>query len=410
MQHFLLILFCLFLLAAGSPVMAGDTVHRGLHGPESVTGKLRAKAKTVPGLLREKPLPVMQDWLDWKLAVKQDHGLDFAADYKFLYQSATDSPGQAVSAGGVVDFYGRWLLLDGDGYSGTFGFSFDNRHKVTDTSPGSFSDQVGSQWSTADGWGVRQFAWKQWWWEQAFADKKIHLTVGKLNPGSYYDQNRLADADHYFLSYGLADNPAGNQPSEGLGVNLAADVGEWLLTAGMHDANGKTTNFGFETIDRKQFYVEGQVSRQVDWDDLKGTWRASWWHQPPGKEEDRMAGSGFLAGFDQELAKVGGYTAIGAVRYGYQGDKAVATEQFLSVSAVVEGLYGSKGNGAGMGVTWGEPSTEGLRDQYVFETFMRFQLTPSLQCSPDIQFIVHPTDAPGVSNVGIVSLRLVLTL
>jgi carbohydrate-selective porin OprB len=46
---------------------------------------------------------------------------------------------------------------------------------------------------------------------------------------------------------------------------------------------------------------------------------------------------------------------------------------------------------AGLAVAWSDPSPDlGSRDEVLLELFYRFQLSPSLYLSPDLQLILEP--------------------
>jgi porin len=63
----------------------------------------------------------------------------------------------------------------------------------------------------------------------------------------------------------------------------------------------------------------------------------------------------------------------------------------------------------GFGGGWAQPANPNLRDQYIFETFYRFQLTTQLAITPDVQWILHPTLNPNAGSVWVASLRMRLT-
>jgi porin len=59
----------------------------------------------------------------------------------------------------------------------------------------------------------------------------------------------------------------------------------------------------------------------------------------------------------------------------------------------------------GVGAGWAQPANPTLRDQYIFEAFYRFQLTPQLAITPDVQWILHPTLNPNTGSIWVASLR-----
>ena len=59
----------------------------------------------------------------------------------------------------------------------------------------------------------------------------------------------------------------------------------------------------------------------------------------------------------------------------------------------------------GVAAGWAEPANHNLQDQYVFEGFYRFQLTPQLALTPDLRWILHPSLNPNTSSLWVASLR-----
>ena len=60
----------------------------------------------------------------------------------------------------------------------------------------------------------------------------------------------------------------------------------------------------------------------------------------------------------------------------------------------------------GVAYSWMEPSGGSLRDQYVFETFYRINITPHTHLTPDVQVVIDPANAPNKSAVTVFGLRI----
>ncbi len=63
----------------------------------------------------------------------------------------------------------------------------------------------------------------------------------------------------------------------------------------------------------------------------------------------------------------------------------------------------------GIGGGWAQPANPNLRDQYIFEAFYRFRLTPQLAITPDVQWILHPTLSPNTGSIWVASLLARIT-
>jgi porin len=63
----------------------------------------------------------------------------------------------------------------------------------------------------------------------------------------------------------------------------------------------------------------------------------------------------------------------------------------------------------GVGVNWGEPNENsfgsGLKDQYVIETYYRYQLAKQLAITPDVQLLIDPPNNPNHDRLWILGLR-----
>ena len=55
---------------------------------------------------------------------------------------------------------------------------------------------------------------------------------------------------------------------------------------------------------------------------------------------------------------------------------------------------------------WTDPANDNLRDQFTFETFYRYQLTPNLAITPDVQVVFNPSLNPTIDSQLILGLRL----
>lgn len=64
----------------------------------------------------------------------------------------------------------------------------------------------------------------------------------------------------------------------------------------------------------------------------------------------------------------------------------------------------------GLGVNWGEPSNEALREQTTTEFFYRWQVAQNLAVTPSVQWLIDPAFNTNEDDIWIVGLRARLTL
>ena len=94
------------------------------------------------------------------------------------------------------------------------------------------------------------------------------------------------------------------------------------------------------------------------------------------------------------------------IRYGHSSGGAAALKNMLSVGSGFYRPFGRESDGIGAGVTFGEPFGANARDQYSFETYFRIQLTNEIAVTPDFQYLINPSNNPGVDSIAIFSLRM----
>ena len=71
---------------------------------------------------------------------------------------------------------------------------------------------------------------------------------------------------------------------------------------------------------------------------------------------------------------------------------------------VFDGVIGSAPR-TSVAVAWAHPTNDALRNQYTWETFYRFHVTPNLAITPDFQLVLHPALNPGKATLVVIGLR-----
>jgi len=100
------------------------------------------------------------------------------------------------------------------------------------------------------------------------------------------------------------------------------------------------------------------------------------------------------------------------VRFGHSdGGAGVAAEDALSAGVEITQRFDEIWT---VGVGWARPSekTRGtsLRDEWVFETSYKLQLSKNFSITPDLQILINPANNPGKSSVWIAGLRMILVM
>jgi porin len=225
-------------------------------------------------------------------------------------------------------------------------------------------------------------------WAQEFEGGATILALGKIDLSAHFDTNRVANsAFTEFLAGSLENNLSIPFPAfGGFGGVLRASLGKQAyLMVGMADSSINKPVAPWETLDNDSWYQLFEFGITLDFEALgKGNYRLTPWHNDLFDQD----GWGIALSADQEL---GVDWLVGFFRAGVGDEDVVSVETFLSGGVGIEGLFDRPHDLAALGVSWSEPSS-GSRSETLLEAFYRFQLSPTLQFSPDVQVVFNPTN------------------
>ena len=372
---------------------------------------------SVPDLLRELRIREVDRWIDDKIILEilkpyedakkwllDKANLEVAMEQLFIYQRATG--GRNPKDTGISNFalFGQWHLIDHPFFGkGSLGYSFERRDNLADATATEFFDEVGTVWDTND-YGIStrdRTALKQLWWEQKMADDKLVFTIGKLDPANYYDRNSFAGSgSKKFISQPFVINPTRLFPSEALGANISIYPHKnYFVSFGFNDANGKPTTTGFHSIDESDFLKAFVLGLTPTFKGLgQGNYRFTAWHTD--ETDDHDDGFGFLLSCDQELGD-----SLGVfLKFGYSEAKLKTIEYFLSGGMVIRNPWRIKGDLFGIGISWDNPN-DTVGEEYSIETFYRFQVTTHLQLTPNVLFIINPSEKQNKGALAVFGFR-----
>lgn len=244
------------------------------------------------------------------------------------------------------------------------------------------------------------------------AHRRVELTMGKMDPFVFFDQNEIADDESTrFLNNVFVHNPqldsGGDVGADSYGfspgVRMAyRDESEgtqyWQLSAAMFGSgNGATYDTSFTTP-----FLIGQAERGLKlFKGLDGTYRAYVWRN--GRATDftgeQSAHSGWGLSLNQRVP--GGVTLFG--RYGHEMGGKVKFDRSLTLGSEISGNAWDRGADAiGLAVGWlqtskawkdaseeAEAYTASGREK-VYEMYYRYRVNPAFELSPDVQYIQKP--------------------
>lgn len=360
------------------------------------------------GRLRRRPL--IPAWDCFQRRLSDRYGLKIGLAYTAIYQHATGADGPRDAAGGDLDVITRWRAFGCEGCNaGYLNVLFEGRHRIfTDIAPSGLGASVGSQWPTVIGFNVQSFIPKQAYWEQEFGPRGTKVVLGIIDPAILFFGTRATDQNLLFLNGFFADNPSVAYPSAGLGSVLTWKPLTCLqFRAGVCDANGGRTDDPHEDFLQGEFFYAAEAVFQTEVPRFGlGNYRIGLWHADERAEERRSSGSGITLNFDQDMGEH--VTIFGMYGRGFDGLK--TTRQSLRGGFGVWGPFRGRDDVFGFGCGWGQPTNRTLRDQFTGEVFYRIQMSPEVQLTPSIQWVVNPTLTAARDSVGIVGLRFRITL
>lgn len=376
---------------------------------EDVTEQLDESKQVREGLIGEGIIgDFAVEWYGFNDMLNEAVGLDLGIAYTALYQYATSDGVPHEGASGDFDFFGSWHLVGQEGKNaGHLTFATEGRHAFTTYTPSEIGPGIGSLWGTADGFNTQEFSLTQLWWSQQLLRDRFRLRIGKLDQGTFIDNNRFKSASFYFLNRAFSSNPTLPFPASGLGIGGRYVVADSVqISFGYSNANAVKTEIDFDTMDEHEYFgtAEFRYSPKI-LNRGKGNYRLTAWHVDERKKAGIPSGYGLSLSLDQEI----GNGLIPFFRYGIANGGVTATRQMLSGGIGIESPFGIKEDLVGIGIAWGNPKVSFWRDQYVAEIFYRNQFTPNIRLTPGYQIIIHPSNAPDDDAVSVFELRLRLT-
>ena len=237
------------------------------------------------------------------------------------------------------------------------------------------------------------------WYEHYLLDNKLTLTLGKLDPTCYLDDNAIAnDETSQFLGPAFRNSAALEFPDDnGAGFRIGFIPLEWIeINAGVFDDNAD-----WEDI-TDNIFCFGQVNFKPNFLGKEGNYRFYGWHDDSchmelidtsKKEEENF---GFGLSFDQQLTDM--LTCF--VRFGWEDPGVSNIEYAWSAGARVTGKVWGRNEdviGAAFGQNipgsdYGKAGNPGHNETHV-ETYYNIHVNEHLSVSPGLQVIWNPNGA-----------------
>lgn len=372
-------------------------------GPSSVGVQIKSKPK-------DDSTQTIQSYYQFKDKIKEEYGLAFGVDYHMLYQAASKSLGEDQAAGGIIRFYGTWELVGRDSEDkGALVFKVESRHDLgTKIVPQSLGSEVGYAGLTAVPYSNAGSLLTNLYWQQSFMKNRVAFVAGIVDATDYLNVYGLVNPWSDFSNLAFSTDPTIPVPNQGLGAALRVMVTDKLyLLAGFADANGDPSDIGDNF---KSFFNEHEYFKHLEFgwissfeNRFEDNIHLTLWQVDERKEAQVPDGWGAAFSFSRRIKEK--WLPFFRAAYADGGGGSILER---SVSTGIGYYPNVKGDVLGIGLNWGRPSQETyggkLDDQYTAELYYRFELSPHLTLTPDLQYIIHPALNPCEDKVWVLGL------
>ena len=383
-----------------------------LEGPTGVSREL-AEEENVTSV---KPaLSSMESYAAWKREIKEEHALSFGLQAIMLYQKARETKVETDDDGasGIYRFNGTWTAFNDDGHIGRLAWRVENRSAFGSfQSPSDLSDAIGikavnSGFAYSDTFDTDLSVLN---WSQG-VEGKYGFAVGRLAFDVYLDAFLFQTFSRAFINRAFVYNAT--LPTTGIGALGAAAKGfvteNILIGAQIYDANAVSGHFDINTFNQHEWLK----ALEIAWTPSQSQYKVdriqfTYWEKDAREEEGVEKGSGWAVSASTQYNE----NLIPFIRFGHSdGGAAVAAKS----AAAVGFEYTVKETHAwSLGAAWSEPTrlADGSepRDEYVFETSYKVQMTPHISLTPDVQYLLKPANNLDVKSDWVAGLRCIVTL
>jgi porin len=375
-------------------------------GTTDLTNQLTLDAAPTDPLFLGRMGEALKSWYDWKDNLLERHGFQFTLAYSFLTQHATKTRkgNEDHATGGVFDLGGVWAAFKRDSdWQGMLGFRIADQHRLgTPIAPAGLGDEIGSAWGTSLAFGDVELNVIEGWWEQRLGSRAA-IRLGKMDTSGLFDPSALGNPFEGFMGHPFTLNSTIPFPAEGLGaigqVNLTKNL---TLAAAVADANGNGSDWGFDSFfDQREYLKLAELAWFPDRSFGKGEYHLTVWNSDERVEANTPAGNGFTLHGEQRIGNL-----LPFIRYGHSSGGATALRDMIAMGTGFYNPFDRFSDSIGIGLSWGEPYEKNARDQFGVEAYYRVQLTNEIAITPDIQYIINPTQNTEVDSLWVFSLRV----
>ena len=387
----------------------GKRVSVGLGGPNSVPFDLEENDR------KKKPafeLPafdrIFEPWFNWKGRLGEK-GFSLGVDYAALYQGASDSlTDEDKAASGIFRVFTSWVLVNRDSdNTGSLILKVENRHTLgTDVAPAGLANEIGYLGVTGVLFSDIDWILNDSYWSQKMFGGRGGFIAGRFDPNDFMAVNGYANPWTAFQNVAVLLNGSIAFPDTSWGMGGGGWINDRMFLLGtINDANGVVTETdwfkgGSEFF--KQVGIGWSPARDKRYSNAV---TLTGWHV----DERKDAG----VPEDYGLALNGNWTTEDGhwMWFGRLGASDGGAALYKKTATIGFGrLLDQRTDVLGVGLNWGDPGAEDLKEQTTLEVFYRFQFAQNLAFTPSVQYLKNPALNPERYDLWITGLRLRVTL
>jgi porin len=335
-----------------------------------------------------------------------ERGFLVGGDYNILYQGISESLTDNKDAlGQVFRVQGEWNLFGEEDVSeGSLIFKGENRSRMgTAIAPrdlGSESGYLGSPgivFSDVD-WFLANL-----YWQQAIAGR-MGIVIGRMEPDSFVDVSGYASPWPGFKNAGVLVNNTVPFPALGLGAASGITFNDqWVVKGGLYDANGDPKSYtpfsaGGEFFTHLELSWAPSRAERFNKEIHITAWHVDRRQQAGTPESHGIVLSGTWT-FDEVWMPF--------FRAGWAEGGAPLMRR--GVLAGVLKYFPCRGDLAGIGFSWEDPSDRTLREQKTMELFYNYRVSRSLWVAPSLQVFVDPATNPNDNVLTLIGCNVRIT-
>ena len=403
--------YSLFFLLIACAVLPTVSSAKNFGGPDAVENTIEEDARITGAVIKER---ITQPWFDWKAKMQEDHGFSIGIDYSAvgLFSIEKGASGDDNASSGMMRLFGSWDLVGrGTKNTGALVYKVEHRHSYTDVSVKDFGFDQGYVGLIEPPFSDQGTRWTNLYWRQRLNEGRATITAGLLDATDYLNVYALASPWTGFMNFAFSTGSASmfipNDATTGIAGGAMLNDNLFLI-GGIVNAWTDSTD-PFETVG--DFFSENEYfsSIELGWTRSQGriyqdNMHLTLWHVDENIPAETPGGWGVAFNYSRSLDED---RWMPFIRGGYADEGGTLLQKSLSLGLGYNAFGGR--DQLGVAINWGEPNEDSfgpdLDNQFVFETYYRWQLTEQFAITPDIQYLRNPALNPEHDSLWVFGLR-----